>query len=66
MDMFETYTMVSEIHNNVDLVLGIKTFLELEGEISMRGLILKFLNRANPKKEDMEKLKLPSWMKYQA
>ena len=28
---FEVYTLVSEIHENVDLVLGIKTVFELEG-----------------------------------
>ena len=33
--MFEIYTMVSEIHDNVDLVLGVKNLVELEGEISM-------------------------------
>ena len=28
---FEIYTLVSEIHENVDLVLGIKDVFELEG-----------------------------------
>ena len=28
---FEIYTLVSEIHNNIDLVLGIKNVFELEG-----------------------------------
>ena len=28
---FEIYTLVSEIHENVDLVLGIKNVFELEG-----------------------------------
>ena len=28
---FEIYTLVSEIHDNVDLVLGIKNVFELEG-----------------------------------
>ena len=62
--MFEIYTMISEIDDNVDLVLGVKTFVSLEGEISMRDLAFKFLNRVvpifpvhkemiNPKKEDM-------------
>ena len=32
--MFEIYTLVSEIHENVDLVLGIKNMFELEGTIS--------------------------------
>ena len=30
---FEIYTVVSEIHKNVDLVLGIKNVFELEGVI---------------------------------
>ena len=30
---FEVYTIVSEIHENVDLVLGIKTVFKLEGVI---------------------------------
>ena len=29
--MFEIYTLVSEIHDNIDLVLGIKNVFELEG-----------------------------------
>ena len=28
---FEVYTLVSEIHENIDLVLGIKNVFELEG-----------------------------------
>ena len=31
---FEIYTLVSEIHENVDLVLGIKNIFELEGNIN--------------------------------
>ena len=30
---FEVFTLVSEIHQNVDLVLGIKNLFELEGVI---------------------------------
>ena len=30
---FEIFALVSEIHENVDLVIGIKNFLELEGII---------------------------------
>ena len=30
---FEIYTLVSEIHENIDLVLGIKNLFELEGVI---------------------------------
>ena len=39
---FEIYTLVSEIHENVDLVLGIKNVFELE------GCCFKFLNRLVP------------------
>ena len=31
---FEVYTLVSEIHENVDLILGIKNIFELEGIIN--------------------------------
>ena len=31
---FEIYTLVSETHDNVDLVLGIKNIFELEGVIN--------------------------------
>ena len=33
---FEIYTLVSEIHENIDLVLGIKNVFELEGIINSR------------------------------
>ena len=33
---FEIYTLVSEIHENVDLVLDIKNVFELEGVINSR------------------------------
>ena len=33
---FKIYTLVSEIHENVDLVLGIKNVFELEGVINSR------------------------------
>ena len=45
---FEIYTLVSEIHENVDLVLGIKTIFELEGVINSRDCCFKFLNRSIP------------------
>ena len=32
---FEVFTLLSEIHDNVDLVLGMKNVLELEGVIDM-------------------------------
>ena len=38
----EIYTLVSEIHENVDLVLGIKNVFELEGVINSRDLFQIF------------------------
>ena len=43
---FEIYTLVSEIHENVDLVLGIKNVFELEGVINSRDCQFEFLNRS--------------------
>ena len=45
---FEIYTLVSEIHKNVDLVLGIKNVFELEGVINSRDCRFEFLNRLVP------------------
>ena len=39
---FKIYTLVSEIHENVDLVLGIKNIFELEGVINSRDCCLNF------------------------
>ena len=43
---FEVFTLVSEIHDNVDLVLGMKNVFELEGVIDMADSSFKFLNRS--------------------
>ena len=45
---FKIYTLVSEIHENVDLVLGIKNVFKLEGVINSRDCCFKFLNRSVP------------------
>ena len=45
---FEIYTLVSEIHENVDLVLGIKNVFQLEGVINSRDCCFTFLNRFVP------------------
>ena len=45
---FEIHTLVSEIHENVDLALGIKNVLELEGVIDSQDSCFKFLNRSLP------------------
>ena len=45
---FKIYTLVSEIHENVHLVLGKKNVFELEGVINVRDCCFKFLNRSIP------------------
>ena len=45
---FEMYTLVSEIHENIDFILGIKNVFELEGVINSRDCCFKFLNRLVP------------------
>ena len=45
---FEIYTLVSEIHKNVNLVLGIKNVFKLEGVINLSNCCFKFLNRSVP------------------
>ena len=45
---FEIFTLVSEIHKNVDLVLGIKNLFELEGVIDSQNSCFSFLNRSIP------------------
>ena len=45
---FKIYTLVSEIHENVDLVLSIKNVFELEGVINSRDCCFEFLNRSVP------------------
>ena len=45
---FEIYTLISKIHENVDLVLGIKNVFQLEGIINSRDCCFKFLNRSVP------------------
>ena len=45
---FEVFTLVSEIHDNVDLVLGMKNVFELEGLIDTQDSSFNFLNRSIP------------------
>ena len=45
---FENYTLVSEIHENMDLVLGIQNAFKLEGVINSRDCCFKFLNSSLP------------------
>ena len=44
---FEICTLVSEIHENVDLVLGIKNLFELEGVIDSQNSCFSFLKQVN-------------------
>ena len=45
---FEIYTLVSEIHENVYLVFGIKNVFELEGIFNSQECCFSFLNRSLP------------------
>ena len=45
---FEVYTLVSKIHENVDLVLGIKNMFVLEGIFNSRECCFSFLNQSLP------------------
>ena len=45
---FKTFTLVSEIHDNVDLVMGMKNIFELEGVIDLWDSCFSFLSRSIP------------------
>ena len=45
---FEVFTLVSEIFDNVDMVLGIKNIFELEGVIASCESCFRFLSRSIP------------------
>ena len=45
---FEIFTLVSDIHENVDLVVGIKNLFELEGVIDSWDSCVNFLNWSIP------------------
>ena len=66
---FEVFTLVSEIHENVDLVLGIKNIFEHEGVIDVPKSCFRFLNRSLPffsKEPIVLKLKEQSFIKIEA
>ena len=60
---FEIYTLVSEIHENIDLILGIKNVFEMEGMINSRDCCFKFLNRSVPLFPEKEIILKPSEQK---
>ena len=45
---FKIFTLVSEIHDNVDLVMGMKNIFELEGVIYSQDSCFSFLSRSIP------------------
>ena len=61
---FEVYTLLSEIHKNVDLVLGMKNVFELEVVINSWECCFSFLNRSIPLFPKKDKIVLkPKWAK---
>ena len=40
--------LISKIHENIDLIIGIKNLFELEGVIDSQDSCVKFLNRSIP------------------
>ena len=60
---FKIYTLVSAIHENVDLVLGITNVFELEGVINSRDCRFKFLNRSVPIYPEKELILKPNEQK---
>ena len=45
---FKMYMLVSEIHENIDMILGIKNLFEIEGVINLWKCGFSFLNRSWP------------------
>ena len=45
---FEIFRLISKIHKNVDLMIGIKNLFKLEGVIDSQESCVKFLNRSIP------------------
>ena len=45
---FEIFTLVSKIHENVDLVMGMKNIFELEGMTDLQDSCFSFLSRSIP------------------
>ena len=45
---FEIFTLISKIHDNVDLIMGMKNIFELEGMIDFQDSCFNFLSRSIP------------------
>ena len=66
---FEIYTWVSEIHENIDLVLGIKNAFKLEGVINSCDICFNTLKRSLPifpKEHIVQKPKEQKFIKVKA
>ena len=61
---FEVYTLVSEIHDNIDTVMRIKNLYEVKGAISIRDSCLLFLNRSIPSLPKTDVLLKPGKQRY--
>ena len=62
----EAFTLVSEIHEHVDLLLGIKNVFELEGVIDSCESCFNFLNRSIPFFFKEQIVPKPKEQKYRA
>ena len=66
---FKVFTLVSEIHKNVDIILGIKNVFELEVVINAWQCCFSFLDRSIPlfpKEKIIVKPKQQKWIKVEA
>ena len=66
---FDIFTLVSEIHENVNLVLGINNIFELDSILNSRESCFSFLNRLIPffpKKQVILKPREPWFIKIEA
>ena len=62
--LFEVFMLVSEIHDNVDLELGMKNAYELEGIVDMQDSSFKFLNRSIPFFSNEQRIVKPKEKKF--
>ena len=46
--LFEIYTIVAALHESIDLVIGMKNMVELEGILNTRNSSFDFLSRSIP------------------
>ena len=46
--LFEIYTIVATLHESIDLVIGMKNMVELEGILNTRTSSFDFLSRSIP------------------